>query len=64
MAYHDTELAGKAPHDGQSMVSGGLQRFCISIWSTAVLYKYMDKLNFMQMHKIAPAINYFYEDVV
>ena len=43
---------------------GGLQRFCISIWSTAVSYKYMDKLNFMQMHKIAPAIHYFYEDVV
>ena len=57
MACHGTELAGKAPRDGQSVVSRGVA-------AEIVLYKYMDKLNFMQMCKIAPAIPYFYEDVV
>ena len=34
--WQDKELAGKAPHDGQSVVSGGLPTdmvLCITIWT-------------------------------
>ena len=40
--WHDKELAGKAPHDGQSVVSGVLSTeivLCISIWTNEMLCK-------------------------
>ena len=42
VACHDTELAGKAPHDGQSVVSGGVAMkmvLYISIWTKEMLCK-------------------------